>query len=181
MPVLRDLKKLAAEVVREESEKTPMARKVHASFTKFQDAGGPWDHVAEDRALLLSARGCHEPDTMQEFGFNKKAYEVAPGRSAENARPCRAAVHVYSLTDYHVKNAIALERLRTEFNSKVDIVQFPVSVLRDLKKLAAEVVREESEKTPLARKVHASYTKFQALVSPWDRVAEGAYHQFVAM
>ena len=53
-------------------------------------------------------------------------------------------------------------------------------VQRDLKKLAAEVVREESEKTPMARKVHASFTKFQALVGPWDHVAEGAYHQLVA-
>jgi len=53
-------------------------------------------------------------------------------------------------------------------------------VLRDLKKLAAEVINEESEKTPMARKVHVSFTKFQALVSPWDHVAEGAYHQLVA-
>ena len=35
-------------------------------------------------------------------------------------------------------------------------------------------------KTPMARKVHASFTKFQALVTPWDRVAEGAYHQLEA-
>jgi TRAP-type mannitol/chloroaromatic compound transport system substrate-binding protein len=35
--------------------------------------------------------------------------------------------------------------------------------------------------TPMARKVHASFTKFQALVGPWDHVAEGAYHQFVAL
>jgi TRAP-type mannitol/chloroaromatic compound transport system substrate-binding protein len=53
-------------------------------------------------------------------------------------------------------------------------------VLRDLKKLSAEVVREQSEKSPMARKVHASFTKFQALVGPWDHVAEGAYHQLVA-
>ena len=53
-------------------------------------------------------------------------------------------------------------------------------MLRDLKKLAVEVVREQSEMTPTARKVHASFTKFQALVGPWDHVAEGAYHQFVA-
>jgi TRAP-type mannitol/chloroaromatic compound transport system substrate-binding protein len=45
---------------------------------------------------------------------------------------------------------------------------------------AADVVREESEKTPTARRVHASFTKFQALVGPWDRLAGGAYHQFVA-
>ena len=85
-----------------------------------------------------------------------------------------------ALTDYHTKNAIALERLRTEFKGKVEIVQFPVPVLRDLRKLAGEVVREESEKTPMARKVHASFTKFQALLAPWDRIAEGAYHQLVA-
>ena len=50
----------------------------------------------------------------------------------------------------------------------------------DLKKLAGEVVQEESQQTPMARKVHASYTKFQTLVGPWDHVAEGAYQQLVA-
>jgi len=54
-------------------------------------------------------------------------------------------------------------------------------VLRDLKKLAAEVVREQSEKTPMAGTVHASFTKFQAPSwVPGDHVAEGAYPQFVA-
>ena len=31
----------------------------------------------------------------------------------------------------------------------------------------------------MARKVYASFMKFQALVGPWDHVAEGAYQQFV--
>jgi TRAP-type mannitol/chloroaromatic compound transport system substrate-binding protein len=61
----------------------------------------------------------------------------------------------------------------------VEILQLPVPVLNDLRKLSAEVVREVSEKTPMARKVHASFTKFQALVGPWDHVAEGAYHRLV--
>jgi TRAP-type mannitol/chloroaromatic compound transport system substrate-binding protein len=90
-------------------------------------------------------------------------------------------VQVYGLTDYHTKNAVALERLKTEFKGKVEVLQLPLPVLRDLKKLAAEVAREESGKTPMARKVHASFTKFQALVGPWDHIAEGAYHQFVAV
>jgi TRAP-type mannitol/chloroaromatic compound transport system substrate-binding protein len=77
-------------------------------------------------------------------------------------------------------NAIALGRLRTEFKAKVEVLPLPAPVLRDLRKLSAEVVREQSEKTPMARKVHASYMKFQALVSPWDHVAEGSYHQLVA-
>jgi TRAP-type mannitol/chloroaromatic compound transport system substrate-binding protein len=124
--------------------------------------------------------GWHEPGATNEFGFNKKAYEALPVDLRRTLDHAAAAVQVYGLADFHVKNAIALERLRTEFKGKVEVLQLPVPVLRELKKLAAEVVKEESEKTPMARKVHASFTKFQALVGPWDRVAEGAYHQFVA-
>jgi len=69
---------------------------------------------------------------------------------------------------------------RAEFKAKVDVLQLPAPVLRDLRKLSIDVVREESEKTPTARKVHASFTKFQTLVGPWDNVAEGAFQQLVA-
>jgi TRAP-type mannitol/chloroaromatic compound transport system substrate-binding protein len=41
--------------------------------------------------------------------------------------------------------------------------------------------REESEKSPMARKVHASFTKFQAQLAGWARISEGAYHQLVAL
>jgi len=125
--------------------------------------------------------GWHEPGTTQGFGFNRRAYEALPVDLRRTLDHAAAAVHVYGLSDFHAKNSIALERLRTEFKDKVEVLQLPVPVLRDLKKLSAEVVREESEKTPMARKVHASFTKFQALVGPWDHVAEGAYHQFVGV
>jgi TRAP-type mannitol/chloroaromatic compound transport system substrate-binding protein len=114
------------------------------------------------------------------LGLNRKAHEALPVDLRRMLDHAAAAVQVYGLTDFHVKNAIALERLRTEFKSKVEILQYPAPMLRELKKLAAEVVREESEKSPMARKVHASFTKFQALLAPWDHVAEGAYHQLVA-
>ena len=95
--------------------------------------------------------GWHEPGTMTEFAFNRKAYDALPPDLRRMLDHAVAAVQIYGLTDF-----------------------------RELKKLAGEVVREESEKPPMARKVHASFTKFQALVGPWDHVAEGAYHQFVA-
>ncbi len=125
--------------------------------------------------------GWHEPGTTLDFGFNKKAYEALPGDLQRTLDHAAAAVQVYGVTDFHAKNAVALERLKTQFKGKVEVLQIPVPVLRDLKKLAGQVAREESEKTPMARKVHASFTKFQALVGPWDHVAEGAYHQFVAV
>jgi TRAP-type mannitol/chloroaromatic compound transport system substrate-binding protein len=124
--------------------------------------------------------GWHEPGSTNEFGFNKKAYDALPVDLRRMLDHAAAAMQVYGLTAFHAHNAIALERLKTEFKGKVEVLALPVPVLRDLKKLAAEVVKEESEKTPMARKVHASFTRFQALVGPWDHVAEGAYHQLVA-
>jgi TRAP-type mannitol/chloroaromatic compound transport system substrate-binding protein len=124
--------------------------------------------------------GWHEPGTTQDFGFNRKAYEALPADLRRILDHATAAVSVYGLTEYHAKSAVALYRLRTEFKEKVEVLTFPMPVLRDLRKLTGEVLREESEKTPVTRKVHASFTKFQALLGQWDHVAEGAYHQFVA-
>jgi TRAP-type mannitol/chloroaromatic compound transport system substrate-binding protein len=123
--------------------------------------------------------GWHEPGTVSEFSFNKKAYEALPADLRRTLDHAAAAVQVYGLAEFHVKNAIALARLKTEFKGKVDILPLPGPVLRDLKKLAGDVVGEQSEKSPMARKVHASFRKFQALVGPWDHIAEGAYHQLV--
>ena len=123
--------------------------------------------------------GWHEPGTTQDFGFNKKAYEALPADLRRVLDHATAAVSVYGLTEYHAKSAVALHRLRTEFKDKVEVLPFPMPVLRDLRKLTGEVLREESEKTPMTRKVHASFTKFQGLLGQWDHVAEGAYHQLV--
>ena len=84
-------------------------------------------------------------------------------------------------SEYEAKNAVALEKLKIEFRGKVEVLQLPAAVLRELKKLAAEVVKEESEKSPMAKKVYASYTKFQAQHTGWSRISEGAYQQFVAL
>ena len=65
--------------------------------------------------------GWHEPGTMSEFGFNKKAYEALPVDLRRTLDHAAAAVQVYGLTDFHAKNAIALERLRTEFKGKVEV------------------------------------------------------------
>jgi TRAP-type mannitol/chloroaromatic compound transport system substrate-binding protein len=125
--------------------------------------------------------GWHEPGTTLDFGFNKKAYEALPVDLRRMLDHAAAAVQVYGLTEHHIKNAIALHRLRTEFKDQVEVLPFPGPVLRDLRKLAGEILREESAKSPLARKVHASYTKFQAQLAGWARISEGAYHQSVAL
>jgi TRAP-type mannitol/chloroaromatic compound transport system substrate-binding protein len=163
------------------------AAEIYAALERGVIDAAEWVCPYDDMKLGLhnTARhyyypGWHEPGTTNEFSFNKKAYEALPVDLRRTLDSAIAAVSVYGLTDYHTKNAHAIERLRGEFKGKVEILQLPAAVLRDLKKAAVEVARQESERTPMAKKVYASFTRFQALVGPWDDVADGAFHQMVA-
>jgi TRAP-type mannitol/chloroaromatic compound transport system substrate-binding protein len=145
---------------------------------------GPYDDLK--LGLHKTARyyyypGWHEPGATLEFGFNKKAYEALPTDLRHILDHAAASTQVSGVTEYATKNAVAMETIRSEFKGKVEVLQLPAPVLRDLKKLSAEVLREASEKSPAAKKVHASFTKFQAQLAGWSRTSEGAYHQFVAL
>jgi TRAP-type mannitol/chloroaromatic compound transport system substrate-binding protein len=164
---------------------TPAAE-IYAAFERGVIDAAEWVGPHDDLKLGLqnAARhyyypGWHEPGTVGEFVFNKKAYAALPSDLRRILDLAAAAVQVHGFMDYQAKNVIATERLRTEFKGKVELVQFPAPLLRDLKKLAIDVIHEQSEKTPMARKVHASFTKFQGRIGPWDFIAQGAYHQFL--
>ena len=124
--------------------------------------------------------GWQEPCTTIEYGFNTKAYEALPVDLQRTLDHAVTATQPHGLMEYEDKNAIALEKLRIEFKGKVEVLQLPGPVLTGLRKLAAEVVNEESERSPMAKRVHASFTRFRSHLARWSHVAEGAYHQFVA-
>jgi TRAP-type mannitol/chloroaromatic compound transport system substrate-binding protein len=124
--------------------------------------------------------GWHELGVVLEFTFNKKAYDALPVDLRRALDYAAQLVSSWWLAEAEAKNALALRRLRTEFKDRVEILPFPAEVMAGLKKLAAEVLREESQKSPMAKKVHAAYTEFQQLLEGWSRISEGAYHQLVA-
>ncbi len=149
--------------------------------------GSEWVGPHDDMKLGLhqTARyyyypGWHEPGTTGEFVFNKKAYDALPVDIQRILDHAATAMHTLEFGEYDAKNIIALQRLRTEFKSKVEILPFPAEVMRELKKLALEANREESEKSAMAKKVYESYNKFAASLHPWHIMSEAAYHSLIA-
>jgi TRAP-type mannitol/chloroaromatic compound transport system substrate-binding protein len=161
---------------------------IYAALERGVIEAAEWIGPHDDMTLGLhnTARyyyypGWQEPATVLEFGFNKKAYDALPVDLQRTLDHAVTATQPHGLMDYEAKNAFALEKLRTDFKGKVEILQLPAPVLSELRKLAVEVLKEESERTPMAKKVYASFTRFQTQLAGWSRISEGAYHQFVAL
>jgi TRAP-type mannitol/chloroaromatic compound transport system substrate-binding protein len=100
---------------------TPAAE-IYAAFERGVIDACEWVGPHDDLKLGLqnTARdyyypGWHEPGTVSEFGFNKKAYDALPADLKRILDLAAAATQVHGLMDFHTKNAIALERLKTEF------------------------------------------------------------------
>jgi TRAP-type mannitol/chloroaromatic compound transport system substrate-binding protein len=160
------------------------AGEIYAALERGVIDAAEWVGPHEDLRLGLqnTARyyyypGWHEPGTVSEFGFNRKAYEALPADLRRILDLAVEGTQVHGFMDFHTKNALALERIKTELKGKVELVQFPAPVLRDLKKIATAVINSHSEKSPMARKVYTSFTKFQSMLDPWDQVAQGVYYQ----
>ncbi|MBI1964091.1 MAG: ABC transporter substrate-binding protein [Candidatus Rokubacteria bacterium] len=124
--------------------------------------------------------GWHEPGTTGEFVFNQKAYSALPVDIQRILDHACTAMHTLEFGEYDAKNIVALAKLRTEFKAKVEILPIPADVMRELKKLAVQVNKEESEKSAIARKTHDSYNKFAAGLHPWDVMSEAAYQNLIA-
>jgi TRAP-type mannitol/chloroaromatic compound transport system substrate-binding protein len=144
---------------------------------------GPHDDMKlglHNAARYYYAPGWHEPGTTAEFGFNKKAYESLPADLKAIVDWACQATQIYTLQEYEYKNTVALQKLKTEFKGKVELVTLSAATLKELRKLAEPVLKEESEKTAQAKKVYASVNKFAAQLNDWRLISEATYHTSIA-
>jgi TRAP-type mannitol/chloroaromatic compound transport system substrate-binding protein len=121
--------------------------------------------------------GWHEPGTYLEYFFNKKAYESLPKDLQHILNAACMENEQWTLTQFDAQNAAALQTLINKH--KVEVIQFPDDVLSALRKMAVEVVQEEAAKSPMAKKVAASFANFQKVVGTWGSVSERAYFNVI--
>jgi TRAP-type mannitol/chloroaromatic compound transport system substrate-binding protein len=124
--------------------------------------------------------GWHEPGTVEEAFFNKKAHDALPADLKVAVDRAAEANNIRVLADYNQKNAVGLQKIHADFKGKVEVLQLPAEVLKALKPLADDTLEEEAAKDATARKVHDAFKKFRALYNAWDQVSESPYQRLIA-
>ena len=117
--------------------------------------------------------GWQEPTGYTEMVFNKAAYDALPANLQKVLDAAAAQMTQIMLAEFDVENAKHLAQLRKELN--VELTKFPDEVLATFKKVSAEVMEEEAEKAPMARKIHDNYQTFMAQWADWTGVTMQPY------
>ena len=139
---------------------------------------GPYNDLAfglHQAARYYYYPGWHEPGTCLELIFNQEALEELPDDLRVIAlMACRTA-NENMLAEFTARNQRALMTLVNEHG--VELRKFPDEVLKRLKDLSQEVLREIVDRDPVARRVYESQRAFQDQVERWHDVSEYAYYQ----
>ncbi len=118
--------------------------------------------------------GWQEPTGYTEAVFNKPAYDALPN-DLKAVLDCAAAkITNVMLAEFDIENARALAEIRKD--SKVEVTPFPQDVLDTFRSISAQVLEEEADKDPMARKIHDDYKAFMAEWLTWTAVTDKEYY-----
>lgn len=117
--------------------------------------------------------GWHEPGSTLEIIVNKDALESLPDDLRAMMKYASRAVNQEMLDEYTARNNNALIELVEEHG--VSLRKLPNDVLRELKKVSDEVMKEFVAKDDMARKVYDSYSNFKEDVVNYHNISEKAY------
>jgi TRAP-type mannitol/chloroaromatic compound transport system substrate-binding protein len=124
--------------------------------------------------------GWQEATSVTEFTFNRKAYDALSTDFKRALDAAALATQTLSIGEYSVKNSVAMKKLLTEFKGKVEVTRLPDTLIEQFRKLSAQAAQSEADRSPIAKKVATSYTRFQATTGDWSKVAEGGYYSLLS-
>ncbi len=137
---------------------------------------GPYNDLA--LGLHTAARyyyypGWHEPGPTLEAIVNKAAWDALPEDLQAMVRIASQAINDDMLAEFTARNNAALRTLVDEHG--VELRRLPDDVLKALRDVSKEVVREAAGDDPLAKEIYESYMTFYENVRSYHALSEQAY------
>jgi len=117
--------------------------------------------------------GWHEPSGTLECLVNAAAFAQLPEDLRAIVRSACRETNEVILAEFTARNQVALRQLVDEHG--VELRRFPDDVMRQLKKLTAEVIAEARDNDALTDRVAESYSGFQRQSLEWRRVSTDAF------
>ncbi|RTZ71936.1 MAG: ABC transporter substrate-binding protein [Gammaproteobacteria bacterium] len=117
--------------------------------------------------------GFHEPGTILEALINRKAFEKLPKDLQSIVLNACRVVNMDMLAEYYARNPGALDQLVDKH--KVQLRAYPDDVLRQLRKVSAEVAEELAGQNQAAKKIYESYQGFLDSARKFSRISDLAY------
>jgi len=137
---------------------------------------GPWNDMAlglHKVSKYYYYPGFHEPGTVLSIGVNTGIWGSLSADDRNLISAVANAEYTYSLAEFNVNNAKALDELVQDKN--IIIRKFDDPLLRALGKASAEVLAEVGNKDPLTRKIYQSYTEFRNRAVRWSELSERGF------
>ncbi len=111
-----------------------------------------------------------EPTGVMELMVNKSAFEELPADLQEIVRFAARAGSINMLSEFEIKNAEYLDKLKNE--SDVQIKKFPDDVINAFRRYASEAINEITAADELSRRIYESYTSFRNKIEGWTAITE---------
>ena len=137
---------------------------------------GPWNDIGLGfyrEAPYYHGPGLHEPGSVLTVGANRKAWD---GLTAEHQAILRSAcrdAYDWSLALFNWHNAQALNTMGREHG--IVYQPFPQDVVVEAARVSYEIWAEAGSKSPLGRRIHASYIAGIKAMRPWMEASEAGY------
>ena len=136
---------------------------------------GPYNDIAfglHRVARYYYYPGWQEPGPTLECIVNSAALESLPEDLREIVAVCCSALNDQLTAEYFARNARSLQQLRAE--GQVDIRPFPDDVLRELKRISAQMVAELAAADPVVARVNESFSDHLKASTDWMQISERA-------
>jgi TRAP-type mannitol/chloroaromatic compound transport system substrate-binding protein len=130
-------------------------------------------------AKFYHTTGWHETATVSELLINKAAWEKLPKDLQAVVENAAAACNVISEGWCQRTNAEAMEDLVK--NEKVIAKPLPDAVVKRLREVTNDVLKDAVSKDPVTKKVHDSYMAYMAKYRAWSAYSEKVYHDKILL
>jgi len=117
--------------------------------------------------------GWHEPGSVLELLINKEAWEELTPDLQGIVEAAAAKTNMNMYCQWMAKDSEYYQKILDE--GKTEMKEYPISVVKQMKKFAVELMGDIAKTSDLAKEIHDSYLSFQAQYEAYQEVSERAY------